>query len=123
MIFDNVSEQALIASVLRRPNEFQILDAVVNPDDFHWACYKWVWKAFRSLSEKSFTIDVITLGDELKRDNLLESFKLPDSQFMGRNAISKIKEIPTSETGVAYAMTVQDYSAKRKIMQSLTEGR
>jgi replicative DNA helicase len=118
-----VSEQALLASIIRSPDKFVPCADIVSPIDFSWACYGWVWEAAQSLSSKGLVIDALTLGDELEREGKLKGFQLQDTkQFTGRTALSQLREIHTTDAAESYAMTVHDYSAKRQVLGLMSKG-
>ena len=122
IIFNGEVEQALIASVIRKPTTFTALYDVVKPVDFGWDAYGYVWQAMADLQERGMNIDTVVIGDELERAGRLSDFCLPGpKQFTGRAALSQLREVHTTESGLNYAENVQDYSAKRQIDRWLTQ--
>lgn len=117
------AERALLAAVLRNPAQYERMADIVQPDDFGWHCYGWAWEAMRSLTEKGMTVDIVTLGDELDRMGKLQEFTTEGMKlFTGRVALSKVKEIQTKpEAAEAYALTVNDYAIKRKLLQTASD--
>ena len=122
IIYNGEIEQALIASVLRKPTTFTALYDIVKPVDFGWDAYGYVWQAMADLQELGMNIDTVVIGDELERKGRLSDFCLPGpKQFTGRAALSLLREVRTTEAGVNYAENVQDYSAKRQLDRWLTQ--
>ena len=120
-IFDPDSEQAVIATVLRRPEQYRTLKDIIQPDHFYWRAFGWVWEAFGELQEHGTSIDIINLADELQRHGRLDEFRLPGiRQFSGTPALSEIKDLHTLGSGESYAVNVQDYAAKRKLLNWLS---
>lgn len=116
MIYSPEMEQAILAYVLRHKNEFQPLYDIIKPSDFGWHAFGSVWEAMHKLSESGMNIDTVVIGDELERAGTLNEFCFPGSkQFSGRAALTKLREVATSESGISYAQNIQDYSAKRQI--------
>jgi replicative DNA helicase len=108
------AEEALIAHVLYNPKDYVILSDIVKPEYFLLTTHSWIWRAMSDLTERGMGIDVITVGDELDRDGHLAEFR--KYGFTGRAALSTLKDIPVSGNGRDYAVTVQDYAAKRNLM-------
>lgn len=121
-IYSPETEQALLAYTLRHPDRYVQLVDIVKPSDFGWVAFGWVWTAFETIIEKGMQVDEITVGDELERTAKLTEFCLPGSkQFTGRAALSSLREQETTEAGESYAITVQDYAAKRAIDRWVTQ--
>lgn len=113
------AEAGLIASILRRTDQFEHLYDQVKPADFSWNCYSWAWEAMYRLHERGLIIDAVTLGDQLEQDGKLGEFCLSGSkQFNGRAAISRLRDIQTSRDGAeSYALAVNDSAVKRRLIQ------
>lgn len=109
------NEVGLLGSVLRDPERFEALSEIILAGDFGWECYGWAWGAMKSLYDKGMSIDAITVGDELIRDGRIDTFQHHEHIFMGRNALSKIREGGEPRVADTYAAKVKDYSAKREI--------
>jgi replicative DNA helicase len=122
IIFNGELEQALLASVIRKPQLFAPLYDIVKPVDFGWDAYGYVWQAMADLQERGMNIDTVVIGDELERRGRLADFCPPGpKQFTGRAALSQLREVHTTESGLNYAENVQDYSAKRQLDRWLTQ--
>lgn len=116
LIYSPENEQALIAFVLRHPQDFLELYEIIKPENFGWACFQWVWEAYKSIYDRDLTIDIVTLGDELERKGRLKTFFLPGSkQFSSRTALGMLRDVSTSKSGLGYADNVLDYYNKRTI--------
>jgi replicative DNA helicase len=109
------NEVGLIGSIFRDPDRFEELSDIVEPEDFGWDCYRWVWESMKSLHERGMGIDVITIGDELQRDGRIKSFVHHEKIFSERNALAKIREFGDPRMAETYASKVKDYSAKRQL--------
>lgn len=109
------AEEALLAHVLYNPKDYAVLSDIVRPENFLLTTHSWVWRAMADLTERGMGIDVITVGDELDRDGHLSEFR--KYGFSGRAALSTLKDQPVSGNGREYAVTVQDYAAKRNLLQ------
>lgn len=121
IIYNPEIEQAILAHVLRHPKDFAPLHDIIKPVDFGWDCYAYAWDAMRDLSERGMGIDTVTVGDVLEREGRLSDFCIPGpKQFTGRAALSMLRDVITSSSGLSYAENIQDYSAKRQIDRWLT---
>lgn len=120
-----VPEMGLIGAVLRKPAIYTTLRDIVQPTDFDWHCYGWVWDAFEKLHEQGLRIDVITVGDELERSQRLSEFALDGVTgvtFSERAALSKLRDMGEPESAESYARAVMDYSAKRQQLEVFQKG-
>lgn len=116
------NEVGLLGSVLRDPERFESLSEIIEPGDFGWDCYGWVWASMKSLHDRGMSIDTITVGDELIRDGKINQFQRHDDRvFLGRNALSKIRENGDPRSAETYAAKVKDYSAKREIEEKCAQ--
>lgn len=121
-ISNREAEQGVLAAVIRNPAQYKPLADILQPDSFSWECFSWCWEAFAKLEERGLRLDAITLGDELDRAGRLARFQLPElKQFTGRAALSQLRDIETTDAATSYAINVQDYAAKRKIDEWLTQ--
>ena len=119
LIANRESENALLAHILRHPQEYVALADIVKPCDFSWVPFGWVWEAMQSITNAGMTIDAVTIGDELERMGRLVEFQIPDNhQFTGRTALSCIRDVYTTKgSGESYALTINDYAQKRALRE------
>ena len=116
-IYSPECEIALLACVLRQPELFPSLADIVVVSDLYWLPFAWAWRAFEELHDLDQRIDAVTLGDQLERMGKLEEFCLPGGMHYGRAGISGLREMASwNESAEAYAIQVQDYSAKRRLL-------
>ena len=116
-IYSPECEIALLACVLRQPELFPSLADIVVVSDLYWLPFAWAWRAFEELHDLDQRIDAVTLGDQLERMGKLEEFCLPGGMHYGRAGISGMREMASwKESAEAYAIQVQDYSAKRRLL-------
>ena len=116
-IYSPECEIALLACVLRQPELFPSLADIVAVNDLYWFPFAWAWRAFEELHDLDQRIDAVTLGDQLERMGKLEEFCLPGGMHYGRAGISGLREMASwNESAEAYAIQVQDYSAKRRLL-------
>ena len=118
-------EMGLLGAALRDASQYDKLRDVINAGDFHWHAYGWVWQALGKLHEQGLRIDVITVGDELQRENKLADFVLDGSNgmsFSGRAALSQLRSEGDPASAESYARQVLDYSAKRQQVEVFQKG-
>ncbi len=113
------AENAIIAYVLRRPDEYVALADIAHPADFSWQPFGWAWQAMQNILSAGMSLDAITLADELERNGKLVDFQVPDNnQFTGRTAIGCIRDLYTTKgSGQSYAETIADYAQKRSLRE------
>jgi len=116
------NELALLGAVMRDGKIYERARELVTQKDFDWHCYGWAWKACETLFENGMHIDTITVGDELERAGRVGEFQTPDGFWKGRDALGKIREKGSPKNFMSYAENVQDYSAKRQILDFLNQG-
>ena len=117
-IYSPECETSVLACVLRDPKLYLPLADIITAPDFYWQPYRWAWQSFEDLYLLGQRADSVTLGDQLERMGKLEEFCLPGTKtHYGRAAISGLREMASwNESAEAYAIQVQDYSAKRRLL-------
>ncbi len=113
------AEMSLIGSLMKNPRQFETVKDMLKREDFNIETLRWVWDALHSLSSMRLGIDTITIGDELERKGTLADFGIAGKA--GRAALSYIRDEGTPSNAEAYAITVLDYSAKRKILTKFSD--
>jgi replicative DNA helicase len=117
------NEVALLGAVMRDGSIYEQAREIVTTDHFGWACYGWCWSAFETLHTNGMKIDTITAGDELERMGKINEFQLSNEKnFIGRMALSRIRESGNPKNFLSYAENVMDYAAKRQILTFLSRG-
>lgn len=117
------NEEALLGAVMRDGTIYERARELVTEKDFDWRCYGWAWKACETLFTAGMHIDTITVGDELERaGNLLNFQNHNGTLHKGRAALGLVREKGSPKNFMSYAENIQDYSAKRQIMQFLNDG-
>ena len=115
------AEQGIIAFILRHPAEYQKLAEIIRPSDFAWEPFMWTWASLGAANSKGITPDALALSDELERISHLNDFTLPNGTHdHGTLAISQIRDMETTKSGVGYAKIVKDYSLRRTKLTELS---
>jgi len=121
MQYNQEVELAMIGAVLRNSKAFQIANDIIQEKDFYYVPYQWAWQVIKKLSDAGMGIDVITVGDELERENKLAEFR-SGTTFSGRAALAWARDNTDYRNAETYASEILDYSAKRQIEQIFTQG-
>ncbi len=108
---DLQAEKYVLASILIDSTSLlKILD-FLKPEDFYSTAHRLIYKACLSLFEKDEPIDIVTLHNELERENNLE-------KVGGAAYLSEIVGLlPTSAHIVHYAKIVKEKSILREIIR------
>ncbi len=111
---DIEAEQWVIGSVLLESNAvFDVID-VVTEDDFYRDAHKKIFSAIKTLVSKNEPVDLITLKDELNRQNHLEAIG-------GAAYISEVLAIvPTAANAAMYAKIVKEKALERQLLSTCT---
>jgi replicative DNA helicase len=118
-LFNNEIEESILSAVLQDGSTFKIIKDYLNPSDFWWKPYAWIYEAFRELDSRSINIDVITVQDELQRQNRFEDFSTAITNIKSQDGFNYIvkKEGVVVNNAESYALTLLEDSSKRKIQE------
>ena len=108
------AEQSVIGGVMLNANSDKALTALemLNPDDFYLRQHKQIWKAIRQLFSRNYQIDIVTVADQLERDDADR-----DIRFSYLGEISK--NTPSQSNVHVYAKIVKDHAKLRNALSSL----
>lgn len=109
------AEQSVVGSMLIDKNAIAQAAEVLSAEDFYKDAHKTIFKAIRDLYNKDIPVDMITLVDYLKSNDMLEQ----------AGGVTYIMEISTSVPSTAnlssYIKIVEDKSTLRRLIRSSTE--
>jgi replicative DNA helicase len=109
------AEQSVIGSMLIDKNAIAQAAEVLSSEDFYKDAHKTIFKAIRDLYNKDIPVDMITLVDYLKSNDMLEK----------AGGVTYIMEISTSVPSTAnlssYIKIVEDKSTLRRLIRGSTE--
>lgn len=108
------AEQALIGSILINPDAYHEVSHIA-PADFYLHKHRWIWEALTRMTAGSSAIDVVTLTNELDRQN-----KLGEVGGM-TYLILLINGVPSSVHAADYASAVKQESKRRRVMDLASE--
>jgi hypothetical protein len=106
------AEEAVLGAVLVSPETYFDLVHTLSPDDFFLHRNRWVWEAFTSLQEQRLPIDVLTVSEELERQDRLQEVGGP------AYLATLIHNVPSTLNAGAYALLVQESATRRRLLEA-----
>ena len=114
-IFNLEAEQSVLGSIILEGNLNILEDTNFKPEDYLKEQHRVIYLAMVEISKKNKPIDLLTLVEELKKNNMLE-------QVGGISYICSLTTIvPTTSNIKYYAEIVKDLSNKRKLLNKINE--
>ena len=112
-LYSKEAEEAILGSALLNPGGIGLLH--LESESFYVHRHRYVWEAMLRLQEKSYSVDVVTVAEELDRGGKL-------AEVGGPAALAGlVMAPPTSANAESYARIVQDKAARRKVVQAANE--
>ncbi len=109
------AEQAVIGSMLMDVDAVEAALEILVPDDFYGKQYGTLFQAMMELNKENKPIDLITLQDKLRENNVPE-------ELAGMDFIREILDsIPISSNVKYYANIVREKSLTRKLIKTTEE--
>ncbi len=108
------AERALLGSILLDNGVLNIALEAISKDDFFSEAHRMIFEKMLGLSEKNRTIDLVTLSEELSKDNLLE--KVGGAAYVA--ALTDGVPIGTSATATEYSRIVKEKSLVRRLINA-----
>ncbi|NJN55388.1 MAG: replicative DNA helicase, partial [Anaerolineae bacterium] len=104
------AEEAILGSLLIDPDAIFDVSIFLRPEAFYSAQNQTVFEAILALSDRREPLDLITLTEELRRQEQLE--KVGGEAYI----ISLINAVPTAINAVSYGRVVEAASLRRKLI-------
>src|ERR671916_1655075 len=105
------SERAILGAIILDNGMVNQAIELLRPDDFYIRANQFVFRAMISLSERGAEINPILLGEELRREGVLE-------QVGGISYVSELTYgLPHFANVAAYAKVVHDKSLLRQLVR------
>lgn len=109
------AEQAVLGSVLLDSESLFSVTEILHPEDFYERAHRFIYEAVLLLSEKGSAIDLVTVTEELRRQNQLD-------QVGGPAYIASIAgAVPSSSNAAYYANIVAQKSTLRSLISAAGE--
>lgn len=106
------SEQAVLGSILIRPESLETIVGLVEPDDFSLEEHKRIYQTMRSMFLASRNIDTVTLVNTLVQDGVY-------SESGGIEYIKTLSfSVPSAANIKDYAKTVKDKAVLRRLIRA-----
>jgi len=106
------AEEAILGAVLSSPDTYFDLVHNLLPDDFFLHRNRWIWEAFTSLQEQRLPIDVLTVSEELERQDRLDEIGGP------AYLATLIHNVPSTLHSAAYSKLVQETATRRRLLEA-----
>ena len=104
------AEQSVLGALMVDNSQWDNVSEILMPDDFYRNEHRQLYRMMIKLSESSSPLDVITMGETLEKEKLLESTG-------GMSYLTEIAEnTPSISNLVAYAKIVHERSLLRKLI-------
>ncbi len=107
---DLEAERSVLGAILIDSAAINLVAEFLKPDYFYTPEHQEIFKAMLSLFEKQHPVDVVTLQDELKRNNSLK--KIGGKTYLA----DLINTVPTSANIENYAMIVRNHFVRRRLI-------
>jgi replicative DNA helicase len=109
------AEQSVLGAVLIDQNAIEKCQELLTPEDFYREAHQALFEAFLSLSAKSEPIDSITVAEELRKREQLDT--IGGSPYL----IALLDAVPTSANVEYYAKIVRDKAIQRRLIDAAQE--
>lgn len=116
---DIKAEQAVLGSILLSTDPTDLLaqvSSILTPGDFFRTAHQLIFQAMLSLDNEQHAIDVLTITDELEKENQVEN--VGGMAYLTELAAS----VPVAGNAMYYARIVKDKSLRRELIDTLQEG-
>ncbi|CAM4308014.1 replicative DNA helicase [Weissella hellenica] len=113
---DVEAEQAVLGSILLATDPQDLLAdimTVLAPDDFYRTAHRLIYTAILALDETQRAIDILTITDELDKDNQVEN--VGGMAYLTELASS----VPVAGNAMYYARIVRERSVRRNMIDTL----
>lgn len=108
------AEMSLLGCLILDQNSVYSIIEFIEPEDFYNNIHQNIYKAYISLFTSGIKIDVLTLGEKLESQGILE-------QIGGKSyLVSLANSVPTSSNIQDYAKIIKDKSLRRQILEAQT---
>jgi len=109
------AEQSVLGGILIENYSINKVMEVLKPDDFYREAHRKIYKSLIDLSERDEPADLITLTNELRNNDHLDS--IGGASYIA----SLIDSVPTAANIEYYAKIVKEKAILRKLIQTSTE--
>lgn len=108
------AEQSALGSMLLSKDAIDLMVDLVKPEDFYRDAHRFIYEAMLRLHEKREPVDLITLSEELRQDDLLE--KVGGASYLA----SLASIVPTAAHAEYYGKIVAEKALLRSLILAAT---
>jgi replicative DNA helicase len=109
------AEVSVLGSMLLSKNAIAEVSEILGPEDFYRGAHRTMFEAMIGLYDRGEPVDLVTLGDALRRTGQLEGVG-------GDVALVEITErVPTAANALYYARIVADHALRRRLIEAGTD--
>jgi replicative DNA helicase len=109
------AEQSVLGGILIENEAINRVTEILDVDDFYRDAHRKIYNALHNLSERDEPADLITLTNELRKSDQLDS--IGGASYLA----SLIDSVPTAANIEYYARIVKEKAILRKVIQTSTE--
>lgn len=109
------AERAVLGSLLLYDNQFQLVTEILSDQDFYLPANKIIYQAMLEINRKNYRIDLVTLQDELERNN--KSKEIGGLVYL----LSLQEDIPALGLLEQHALIVKEKSILRELIASAAD--
>jgi len=109
------AEASVLGCVLIDSAKLKKIRELITSDDFYDQHNKLIFSAMEELNDNGVEVDLVTIVDKLKDNNLL------DTIGGASHLVNMTSLVPTSIRALTYAKLVMEDSAKRKVTKAIEE--
>jgi replicative DNA helicase len=113
--YDRQAEEAVLGSILVNPEVYYDVAYFLSGDDFFLHRNRWIWEAFTSLNDQRLPIDILTVSEELERQNRLDEIGGP------AYLTALISNVPSSLHAAAYGHLVEESATRRRLLEAANQ--
>lgn len=113
--FSREAEEAVLGSVLVNAEVYFDVAHFIAPEDFYLHRNRWIWEAFTSLHDQRLPIDLLTVSEELERQERLAEVGGP------AYLTALINSVPTSLHAEAYGHLVEESATRRRLLEAANQ--
>ena len=109
------AEEALIGAVLINKDVYFQVAQFLSADDFYLVRHKWIWEAFRHMSESRDDFDIVMLSETLSNRGQLDE--------VGGQAylLSLINRAPNAFHAESYGRIIEQNAIRRRMLEAANE--
>ncbi|MGD8603080.1 MAG: replicative DNA helicase [Anaerolineales bacterium] len=113
--YDRQAEEAVLGAVMVNPEVYYDVAHFLSAGDFFLHRNRWIWEAFTNLHEGRQPIDILTVSEELEKQNRLDEAGGP------AYLTSLINAVPSSLHAEAYGRLVEEAATRRRLLEAANQ--